>query len=266
MPTVAALIADPAARRLTTEQVGRLAAVRFCETVDTLLAVAAGGDVDAVVADLHDATGASVLPAFGILHRQAPHLPLVLFCQPTPEALRRLPLSGAVVRGLTLVFRNFEHLGLALGPLLGPPRLPSAAETLARHAVPLVPAPFQPFLLVCACKASGRLRVDTAARWSGASRRTLERSMRLAGLPSAGAVLGSCAALHAAWWLDVHGWSAKQVVAEMRFSHASALGRVLRRHFGCSVRSLGEEGGFAELLARFETTLLGGVPAPARSA
>jgi len=268
MPTVAAMIADPADRRLTAEQVGQLAVVRFCETVEGLVEMVAGGGVDAVVADLHDASGTSILPTFRILHRQAPHLPLILFCLPTPEALRDLPLSGAVVRGLSLVFRNYEHLGLALAQVLGPPRLPSAAETLGRHVVPLVPGPFQPFVLVCACKASPNLRVSTAARWSGTSRRTLERSLRLARLPSAGAILGSCTALHVAWWLDVQGWSTKQVVAEMGFSHASALIRVLQRHFGCSVKSLRDEGGFAELLYRFETALLGGPMAsePVRSA
>ena len=264
MPTVAALIAEPAARRLTADQVGSLARVRFCETVDALTEIVAGGGIDAVVADLHDASGASTLPTFRTLHAQAPHLPLVLFCLPTPEALRELPLSGALVRGLSLVFRNYEHLGVALTPLLGPPRVPSAAETLARHVVPLVPAPFQPFVLVCASKASPRLRVSTVAQWSGASRRTLERSLRRAGLPGAAVVLGSCTALHAAWWLDVQGWSAKQVVGEMGFSHASGLIRVLQRHFRCSVKSLREEGGFPELLGRFEMTLL--PSATARSA
>ena len=66
----------------------------------------------------------------------------------------------------------------------------------------------------------------------------------------------------------MQGWSTKQVVAEMGFSHASALIRVLQRHFGCSVKSLRDEGGFAELLYRFETALLGGPMAsePVRSA
>jgi len=265
MPTVAAMIPDPAARRLTTEQVGTLATVRFCETAEALLELVGRGGVDAVVADLHDAAGASILPAFGILHGQAPHLPLVLYCLPTPEALRELPIRGAGVRGLTLVFRNFEHLGLALAQVLRPLRAPSAAETIAHHCVPVVPMPFRPFLLVCALKASPRLRVGMAVRWSGASRRTLERSLRGARLPGAAAMLGSCTALHAAWWLDVQGWSTKQVLAEMRFSHGSSITRVLQRHFHCSVKTLRAEGGFSELLYRFETTLLGGAIPPERA-
>jgi hypothetical protein len=261
MPTVAVMVAGPAARALAVEQIGGLASVRFCETVESLLALVAGGGVDAVVADVRDISGRSVLPAFGELRVRAPHLPLMLYCVPTPEALRELPDSIAFHRGLSLALRH-EQLGAALRPLLAPLRVPSGADTIARHIVPLVPGPFRPFVLVCALKASPRLRVGTAAKWSGVQRRTLERSLRRAGLPSASSILGSCTALHVAWWLDVQGWSAKQVGIEMRFTYPGGLLRVLRRHFGCSVKSLREAGGFQELLLRFETTLLSGAVPP----
>jgi AraC-like DNA-binding protein len=264
MPTVAVMLAGSAAREQAREQIGTLATIRFCETVESLLELVALGGVDAVVADLRDVSGASILPTFGVLRRQVSHLPLIVHCLPTPEALRELPIKSAVHRGLSLVFRNYEHLGAALRPLLHSPRVPSAAETLACHVVPLVPDPFGAFALVCALKASPRLKVSTAASWSGTSRRTLERSLRRAGLPGAGVVLGSCTALHAAWWIDVQGWSTKQVVAEMGFSHASGITRVLQRHFGCSVKALRMEGGFQGLLYRFEGSLLPGTVPPAR--
>lgn len=258
MPMVAAMVIGPAAQRLAAEQIGALATTHFCETVDALARLVAGGGVDAVVADLWDVSGASTFPVLGALRRQSATLPLILYFAPTPAALREIPDIIAAGRGLHVVLRNYEHLGLALRPLLRPPRVPSAAETLARHVVPLVPVPFRSFFLVSALKASPRLHVGTAATWSGISRRTLERSLHEARLPGAGMVLGACTALHAAWWLDVQGWSAKQIVAEMGFSHASAVTRVLQRYFDCSVKSLEHEGGFQELLYRFETTLLGG--------
>jgi hypothetical protein len=264
MPTVAAMLTGRAAQALAAEQIGTLATVRFCESVGALLELVAEGDVDAVVADLRDVSGQSILPAFGALRHQAPHLPLILHCLPTPEALRELPDTSAFRRGLSLVFRNAEHLGAALRPLLRRPGVPSAGETLARHLVPLVPGPYRPFVLVCALKASPRLKVGTAATWSGASQRTLERSLKRARLPSAWKVLGSCTALHAAWWLDVQGWSTKQVVTTMGFSHASGLIRLLQRHFGSSLKSVRDEHGFHELLSRFETTLVGDAVPPAR--
>jgi hypothetical protein len=256
MPIVAVMVAEPGMQELAREQIGAMAAVRFCQTREVLVALAIEGVVDAVIADVRDSAGASVMPAFAEIHRRVPSLPLILYCLPTPEALRDLPNFIAVTRGLNLVFRNCEHLGLALRPILRATRMPGAGETLARHVVPLVPGPFRPFLLVSALKASPRLKVGTAAAWSGVPRRTLERSLLRARLPSARALLGSCTALHAAWWLDVQGWPAKQVVTEMGFPHKSAIVRVLRRYFGCTMRSLRDAGGFQTLLQRFELTLL----------
>ena len=65
MPTVAAMIVGPAAQRLAAEQIGGRAEVRFCETLDELSRLAAG-EVDVVVADLWDASGAGVFPAEGL--------------------------------------------------------------------------------------------------------------------------------------------------------------------------------------------------------
>jgi hypothetical protein len=265
MPTVAAMLVDAAARRLATEQIGALATIRFCDTFETLARLIAGGELNAIVTDLCDASGASFLPAAAAIHAQAPRLPVILFCAPTPAALRDIPDIMSLARGFHVVLRNHEHLGLALRPLLEAPRVPSAAETLVRHLVPIVPGPFRPFFIVSALKASPNLHVSMAARWSGISRRNLERALRQAHLPGAGVTLGSCTALHAAWWLDVHGWTAKQVVAEMQFSHTTAVSRVLQRYFGASIRALRAEGGFQELLSRFESTLLDG-PGRARRA
>jgi GNAT superfamily N-acetyltransferase len=263
MPTVAAMIVGSAAQRLAAEQIGGRAEVRFCQTLEELGERAAGG-VDAVVTDLWDASGAGVLPAVAAIRREAPNLPIVLHFAPTPAALREVPDIIAAGRGLSVVLRNHEHLGLALRALLNPPRVASAAETLARHIVPVVPVPFRPFFLVTALKASPRLPVRTAVAWSGIGRRTLERALRRAKLPGAGPALGFCTALHAAWWLDIQGWSAKQVVIEMGFPHPSSVTRVLHRYFRCTVRSLQDEGGFQELLYRFETMLLGGPVLPSR--
>src|SRR4029077_3463549 len=236
---------------------GGRAEVRCCETLEELSDLAGGG-VDVVVAELWDGSGAGVFPAVGTIRREAPNLPIVLHFAPTPAALREVPDIIAAGRGLSVVLRPHEHLGLALRALLNQPRVASAAETLARHIVPVVPVPFRPFFLVSALKASPRLPVATVAAWSGITRRSLERALLHAKLPGAGAVLGFCTALHAAWWLDVQGWSAKQVVIEMGFPDPSAVTRVLYHYFRCTVKSLRDEGGFQALLYRFETMLLGG--------
>jgi len=99
MPTVAVMLAGAAEQALAAEQIGSLASVRFCETVGSLLELVAAGDVDAVVADLRDVAGDSILPAFGALRARAPHLPLILHCIPTPEALCELPDSRGLPPG-----------------------------------------------------------------------------------------------------------------------------------------------------------------------
>lgn len=257
MATVAALVTDPPARRLAVEQIGTRAAVRFCGSVKALSNLIARGGVDLVVADLHAIPGNCILPAFGALRRVTPDLPIILFSPPTPEVLREVPDIIALGRRLDLVFQGKDHLGLAVKPFLEPLHVARPGEILARHLVPIVPSPFRPFLALIALKASPGLRVATAAKWCGLSRRTLDRSLLHARMPKAANILGACTALHVAWWLDVQGWSSKHIATEMRFSYQSGVTRVLQRQFGCSVRSLPEAGGFQGLLARFEATLLG---------
>ena len=256
------MIPDLAAQRVALEQIGELATVRFCQSVEALVALVSAGGVDAVVTDLRDSAGASFLSELGPLRRLGPRLPIILHFPPTPAALRDVPDIMAVGRGLYAVLQGCEHLGLTLRPLLHPLRVQSAAETLTRHIVPVVPPPFRPFFLISALKASPRLRVGTAAKWSGITRRRLERALRRARLPGAAEVVGSCTALHAAWWLDVQGWSAKQVLAQMGFSRPISLTRTLQRHCGCSVRSLSDAGGFQGLLYRFESRLVGEAAPP----
>jgi hypothetical protein len=264
MPTIAALVNDPAARRLAAEQIGSRAVVRFCDSIPALSRFIQRGDVDIVVADLHDIPGARILPAFGSLRRVNPDLPIIFFSPPTPEVLRQVPDIISLGRRLDLVLQGTDHLGLALKAFLEPLHVSRPGEILARHLVPIVPGSFRPFLALVALKAAPGLRVATAARWCGLARRTLDRSLLQARMPKAANILGGCTALHVAWWLDVQGWSTKHVATEMRFSSQSGITRVLQRHFGCSVRSLPEMGGFQALLARFEITLLGGdTPSPA---
>jgi AraC-like DNA-binding protein len=255
MASVALLLTDPVRRRLAVDQIGSRAAIRFCASIEGLADAIGAGGVDAAVVDPL-ASGAGLLPSLGTIRRGHRYLPIVLFTLPTPALLRELADVVALGGRLELVLQGTDHLGLALDSLLRPLRVPGPSETLARHLVPVVPPPFRPFLAIGALKASPHLRVDAAARLAGASRRSLERGLHQAGLPSAASVLGSCTALHAAWWLDIQGWSAKHVAAEMGFSHRTALIRLLQRHFGVTVRSLDDHGGFQGLLYRFETALL----------
>ena len=255
MPVIAALIIEPEEQEFVRGQLAGVATPRFCDRVEALEALVSAGLVQAVLADLRDKAGMAVLPVLQRLRIRMPAVPVVLCFRPTPLTLREMPDLLRAVPGMGFVLRGFEHIGLAMNRLLRGPRPPSAAETLLRRLVPITPAALQPFFTVCAVKGSPRLRVPAAAAWSRIPRRTLERRLSEARLPGAAGVVGSCAALHAAWWLDVYGWPTKQVIEEMEFSHFSSLTRTLKRHFGCSVSQLHDYGGFNALLRRYEQTL-----------
>ncbi len=255
MPTIAALIVEPEEQAFVAEQLAGIVTPRFCDSIESLKRLVRAGHVRGVLADVRDRWGSDVLPALRELRLREPALPLVVCLRPTPPLLRELPALIGAVPGAGVVLRGFEHIGLAVRRLLRASRPPSAAETVLRRLVPLTPASLHPFLTICSLKGSPRLRVTSAAAWSRIPRRTLERRLTDAHLPAPATVVGSCAALHAAWWLDVHGWPTKQVIEEMQFSHLSALTRNLQRHFGCSVSQLRDYGGFNVLLLRFERVL-----------
>ncbi len=211
------------------------------------------------MADLHSVPGVGILPAFSSLRRISQDLPIILFSPLTPEVVRDVPDIIPMGRRLDLVFQGKDHLGLALKSFLEPLQSPDLGEILTRHLVPIVLPPFRQFLALLALRASPGLRVAAVAKkkWCGLSRRTLDRSLLHAGMPKAANILGACTALHVAWWLDVQGWSSKNVATEMRFSYQSGVTRVLQRHFGCSIRTLAAAGGFEGLLAHSTWRLLG---------
>ena len=253
MRRIVALVASEDERRRVAEQLAG-AAVRYCDTVGALetLAGAGGagtGGFDAVVAGLRDAAGAPVAPAVVALQARIPGLRVLLHVALSRGAARELVSAAGTGVRAEYALLPFERLDAAVERLLAP-HPSSAAGTLVTRLAGDVPAGVRAFVTVCALRATPRLRVRTAAAWSRVSVRTLERRLRRAHLPAASFVLRASSGLHAAWWLDVQEWPVKRVVAEMGFSHASALTRLLRRYCGCTPSTLREEGGFDAALDR----------------
>lgn len=250
---IVAVVASEDERRRVAEQLAG-ASVRYCETVAALEALAGAGGagaggIDAVVTGLRDAAGAPVAPAVVALQAHVPGLRVLFHAALSRGGARELvAAAGSGVRA-EYALLPFERLDAAVERLLAP-HTPSAGGTLVTRLAGDVPAGVRPYVTVCALRATPRLRVRTAAAWSRVSVRTLERRLRRAHLPAASFVLRASAGLHAAWLLDVHDWPAKRVVAEMRFSHASALTRLMRRYCGCTPSTLREEGGFDAALDR----------------
>jgi len=62
MSTIAVLIVEPEERTFVARQLAGVAAPRFCDTVEGLERLVAGGTVRAVLSDVRDRSGAEVLP------------------------------------------------------------------------------------------------------------------------------------------------------------------------------------------------------------
>lgn len=253
MRRIIALVGSEEERRRVAEQLAG-ASVRYCDTVAALEALAgAGGSgtggFDAVVSGVRDAAGAPVAPAVAALQSHVPGLRVLFHVALSRGGARELVTAAGSGARAEYVLPPVERLDAAVERLLAP-HPSSAGGTLVTRLASGVPAAVRPYVTVCALRATPRLSVRAAAEWSRVGVRTLERRLRGAGLPAAGFVLRASAGLHAAWLLDVHDWPAKRVVAEMRFSHASALTRLMRRYCGCTPSTLHEEGGFDAALDR----------------
>jgi len=83
--------------------------------------------------------------------------------------------------------------------------------------------------------------------------RTLEWRLRCAGTLPPAELLALCTCLHAAWRLDVLGWTPKRTAIESRFSNSAALGNFLERHTGMRPREIVHRKTFDDLLERFES-------------
>lgn len=248
---VAALILDDSDRAAIQRTLGRRMPVRVCERADVLRSMLAAADVRLVVTELRDRAGAPVLPvlAEGAARARAPAMVV------------RTPLGDAAaddVIGLaaahipaSMSVRAVVPMGGGLLDALGGRREPRADLVILERVGPLVPHPARAFVVVCALVPSPRLHVGRAAALLGLARRSLENRLASAGMPPARRVIGWCAALHAAWRLDVLGHRPKQVAAELGFSSGAAVANLLARHCGCSPTSLRNHGGFHAQLERF---------------
>src|SRR5687767_11396812 len=184
MSTIVALVATEEERRRVAEQLAGVA-VRFCDTLAALGALAGAGRVDAVVAGLRDACGAPAAPAVLEIQARVPELRVLFQVVLTRGAAQDLVAAAATGVRAEYALLPFERLDAAVERLLAP-HPPDAGATLVARLAPGVPAGVRPFVAACALRAAPRLRVRTAAAWSRVSMRTLERRLLRAGLPAAG--------------------------------------------------------------------------------
>jgi AraC-like DNA-binding protein len=86
--------------------------------------------------------------------------------------------------------------------------------------------------------------------------RTLQRRLKVRGLPPAVRLLAWATALHATWHLEVNGESVKEAAAAAGFPTRASFTSFVRRHANCTVSELSRAGMFVRMLQFFSTELL----------
>lgn len=232
-----------------------LGAVRWLECADALIAQAAAGAVDVVVTGMRDEAGRSVAPTVVELAAKRRSLPIVLHTKLDLVALDELLAVFAPGLCMECVIRPFAPLGPMLHRVVAPCYRPSVAPVLLQHFVARAPAPLALFLAAGALSAADRRPVQEVASWTRQSSRTVERHLRRHGWAFARVVLQAFSALDAIWLMTEYGWSARLVHEVRRFTHPSAVTRLLASYAGTSPSTLAADGGFPAALEHVTRTL-----------
>lgn len=248
---VAALILDDGDRAAIHRALGRRMPVRVCERADALRSILAAGDVRLVASELRDCIGISVVPVLAYAASRAAAPSLVVRTSVADAAADDIVRFAAARVLASVSVRGVASLDDALLAALGGRSDPSPALVILERVGPFLPHPVRSFVVLCAIAPSPRLHVGRAAALLGLARRSLENRLASAGMPPAYRVIGWCAALHAAWRLDVLGHSRKQVATDLGFATDAAVANLLARYCGCSPTSLRNHGGFQTQLERF---------------
>ena len=248
---VAALILHDGDRAAIHRTLGRQMSVRVCERADALRSMLAAGDVRVVASELRDRIGISVVPVLAYAAARAAAPSLVVRTSVADAAADDIVGFAAARVPASLSLRGVAPLDGALLAALGGRSDPRPDLVILERVGPFLAHPVRAFVVLCVVAPSPRLHVARAAALLGVARRTLENRLASAGMPPARRVIGWCAALHAAWRLDVLGHPRKQVAAELRFATDAAVANLLARYCGCSPTSLRNHGGFQTQLERF---------------
>ncbi|MDQ3427632.1 MAG: hypothetical protein M3477_07340, partial [Gemmatimonadota bacterium] len=215
--------------------------VRYCDSGDALVEVAAAGGIDAAVLELWGHAQASNLPLVSRLRERAPEVPIALWFAPTPLAFREA--AAALAAGASeCAVRGYDRLSRVIRTMLAPKWRPGAGIQLLARLEPLIPDDLKEFATACALKASPRLTAARAAEWVRVKERTLRDRCQRAALCAPSVFIDYGTAVHAASLLDLHGLEPDEVVEAMQFGSTRALNALLREYTDRSARELREHG------------------------
>lgn len=232
-----------------------IAAVTFCDTARDLRRLTDTGEVSVIVAQLSDVEGARTVGVVEEIVKRHPMATLLIYAALAPADVREAFGLVGVARAAGIVLRGVDDLGAALRSAIEQAEAHSVEAEIERVMMRYMPAPLARFAAYCAREAKRHLTVEEAAAAGGMPRRTLERKLNRAQLPTAHLLIVWCRLLHAAWALAVLERPIKQIVREMQFSSAQTLYYVFKHYTGKTPTAVRDAGGFPFLLTMFAETL-----------
>lgn len=238
----AAVVNDPVARARLTAAMKQEAAVRFCERVSELLALAETGLAGLVIVDRRDRDGVSTLEAVRRIRDEFPSIPVVLYCALTSETSRDVLLFARA--GVDqLVVQGVDDLRTPLRGAVQAAMDQVSAKQFLADLEALVPPNIVPFLRYCLEHARRDLTVEEVALALGVHRKTLVDRLKAANLPAPSSIISWCRILIAARILEDPGRTVEQVALLMDFPSASSLRNMVKRYTGLRVAEVRQNGG-----------------------
>jgi hypothetical protein len=258
VPTVLALVSRPESRAYVGRAVRPYGGVRFCNVVAQLWAELVVGDVVAVVAEPFDADERSTAPPIAELRRVLPTMPVIVWSQDSNASKRGNGLAPFGEGGPNTAFA--ADLPATLAAVVPTARVQNPTRVVldAVDGVnPALPPLADAYLRHVIRQARAGLRVrDALAALDPSKRRSLDRQLVNARVPTAQALVGWSLALHATWYWSIPTQTFESVATLLGFSDAKALRGIVTNRVGAP-RDLMRRGGFHDVLARFIRLLHG---------
>lgn len=234
------------------------AAVTFCDTMRELRSTVGGGSVSVILTQLSDAEGVRTLPVVQEIVRQHPMVTLLIYAALSPADIRDAITLVGVARRAGIVLRGVDDVGLALRSAIEQAQAHSVEAQIERVLMRYIPPSLARFAEYCAREARRHLTVEEAAEAARMPRRTLERRLKQAGLPTAHLLIVWCRLLHAGWALAALDKPIKRIVRDMQFSSAQTLYYIFKHYTGWTPTVVRTTEGLPFLLKAFEAELAKG--------
>jgi AraC-like DNA-binding protein len=203
-----------------------------------------------VIVELRDSLGNTTVPLVQMLRRDYPSLPILAYCELTPDQVKEIPaLVRAGADGVLL--KGIDDVGAALRGTLSRSASDRVADEALQGLRRFIPKVEEPVLAYCLRHAYRPITVSEVAGALGVHRKTLCNRAIEAGLPTPSALISWCRLLHAARLLDDGGRSVERTARALGFGSGAALRNMLRRYTGLRPSELRQRGG-----TRFVITML----------